>query len=191
MRVPADPFVTSFLHSTGVPDSNSNLTTRGAIVIGVFAILCGVFPVLAGLGVIHVHAEPGTRPWVAVAAGSMFILAGLAIINNYALGHASTTDGTLPDGAPLIARVVQYVLGLGIVGLMFSVFAWVAFGSGERHFSSSISIPFWSRSSHSSERSGRIAFGIAAGCMGLFFVFAAVSGARRVWRSTRGGAEGK
>ena len=173
-----------------MPDSNSNLTPRGAVIVGIFAMLCGVFPVLAGLGVIHVRPEPGSRPWVAVAAGSMFILAGLAIINDYALGHASTTDGTLPDGAPLITRVLQYVLGLGIVGLMFSIFAWIAFGSGERHFSSSISLPFWSTSSHSSGRSGRIAFGIAAGCMGLFFIFAAVSGAKKLWRSTRGGAEG-
>ena len=68
---------------------------------------------------------------------------------------------------------------------MFAVFAWIAFGSGERHFSLSMSIPGFSTSAHSSERSGRIAFGIGAGFMGLFFVLAALSGAKRLWRSTR------
>jgi len=176
------------LHSTTVPDSKSNLTPRGAIVLGIFAMLCGVFPVLAGLGVVHVRPEPGSQPWVAVAAGSMFILAGLAIINGYAVGGASTADGRIPESAPLITRVLQYVLGLGIVGLMFSIFAWVAFGSGERHFSSSISIPGLSVLTRDSERVGRIAFGIFAVFIGLFFVVAAVLGARSLRRSSRNGA---
>jgi hypothetical protein len=72
-----------------------------------------------------------------------------------------------------------------IVGLMFAVFAWVAFGPGERHFSSSVSIPGLSTSAHSSASSGRIAFGIGAGFIGLFFVVATVSGAKRLWRSMR------
>jgi len=59
---------------------------------------------------------------------------------------------------------------------------WVSFGSGERHFSSSLSLPGLSVSSQSSERSGRIVFGIAAVIIGLFFVFAVVSGAKRLWR---------
>jgi hypothetical protein len=169
--------------------SNANLTPRAAIVVGIFAMLCGAFPVLAGLGVVHVRAAPGAQPWVAVAAGSMFILAGLAVINGHAVAGRSLADGNLPDGAPLFARVTQYVLGLAIVGLMFAVFAWVAFGPGERQFSSSISIPGLSTSGHSSERSGRIAFGVGAGFMALFFVLSAVSGAKRLWRSSRGGSQ--
>lgn len=169
--------------------SNANLTPRAAVVVGILAMLCGVYPVLAGLGVVHVRAAPGAQPWVAVATGSMFILAGLAIINGYAVGGGSLADGNLSDSAPLFARVTQYVLGLAIVGLMFAVFAWVAFGPGERQFSSSISIPGLSTSGHSSERSGRIAFGIATGFMGLFFVLSAVSGAKRLWRGSGGGSQ--
>ena len=167
-------------------ESNSNLTPRGAILVGIIAMLCGVYPVLVGLGVVHVRPAPDAQPWVALAVGSMFILAGLAIINGYAVGGASTADGSFPDSAPLTVRVIQYVLGLAIVGLMFAVFAWVAIGPGERHFSSSLSLPFWTKSSHSSEHSGRIAFGIAAGFMGLFLVLAAVGGAKRLWREVRG-----
>ncbi|HSU94145.1 MAG TPA: hypothetical protein VLI43_10585 [Gemmatimonadaceae bacterium] len=170
-------------------EPNSSLSPRGAVVFGIIAMLCGVYPVLAGLGVVHVHPAPGAQPWVAVAAGSAFILAGLAIINGYAIGGASQADGSLPDSAPLFVRVTQYVLGIGILGLMFALFAWVAFGPGERQFSSSISLPFWSGSDHSSERSGRIAFGIGAGFMGLFLVVSVVSGARRLWRGGRGGSQ--
>ena len=170
-------------------DSNSPPTPRGAVILGIIAMLCGVYPVLVGLGVVHVRPAPNAQPWVAIAAGCMFILAGMAIINGYAIAGASQADGSLPDSAPLFVRVTQYVLGIGIVGLMFAVFAWVAFGPGERHFSSSISLPFWSSSGHSSERSGRIAFGIAAGFMGLFLVLSVVSGAKRLWRGIRGGPE--
>ena len=164
-------------------------TPRGAVFIGIIAMLCGVYPILVGLGVVHVRRAPEAQPWVAIAMGGMFVLAGLAIINGYAVAGASRADGSLPDNAPFFVRVTQYVLGVGIVGLMFAVFAWVAFGPGERHFSSSISLPFWSSSEHSSERSGRIAFGIAAGFMGLFLVLSAVSGAKSLWRASRGASK--
>lgn len=170
-------------------ESNDKLTPRGAVVMGILFMAAGTYPVLAGFGVVPVNPSPGVPPWVILAVGSMFMLAGLAIINGYAVAGASQADGSLPDDAPLFARVTQYLLGLAIVGLMFAVFAWVAFGPGERHFSSSISLPFWSISSHSSERSGRIAFGIGAGLMGLFFVLFGVSGAKRLWRGSRGGEE--
>jgi hypothetical protein len=167
--------------------ASTSLTPRAAVLYGLLCMLCGAYPILVGFGVVHVRADPGTRPWVAVAMGSMFILAGLAIINGYAVAGGAQADGSLADSAPLWARVTQYVLGLAIVGLMFAVFAWVAFGSGERHFSSSISLPFVSTSVRSSEHSGRIAFGIATGFIGLLFVLFAVSGAKRLWRG-RGGA---
>jgi hypothetical protein len=144
--------------------------------------LCGAYPVLAGLGVLPGHPAPGVPPWVVVAAGSTFILAGLALINGYAIAGGLQADGNLPDSAPLIVRVAQYVLGLAIIALMFAVFAWVAFGPGDRHFSSSVSIPGLSTSAHSSARSGRIAFGFGTVLIGLFLLVATVSGARRLRR---------
>jgi hypothetical protein len=166
--------------------SNANrLPPRSAIVVGILFMLCGAFPVLAGLGLLHGRPAPGVQPWVIVAAGSVFILAGLAVINGYALAGGSHADGDLSADAPFIARVTQYVLYLAIVGLLFAVFAWISFGPGERHFSSSMSIPGWSTSGPSSERSGRIAFGIATGLMGLFFVLSAVGGAKSLWRDSQ------
>ena len=165
--------------------SNANrLTPRRAIVVGILFMVCGAFPVLAGLGLLHGRPAPGVQPWVVVAAGSVFILAGFAIINGYAVAGGSEADGDLSADAPFFARVTQYVLFLSIVGLLFAVFAWISFGPGERHFSSSMSIPGWSTSGHSSERSGRIAFGLATGFFGLFFVLFAVSGAKRLWRDS-------
>lgn len=160
----------------------NQLSPRGAVVVGILCMICGLFPVLAGLGVFHARPAPGVQPWVVIAAGSMFILAGLAIINGYAVAGGAQANGDLSDNAPFAARVVQYVLGVSIVGLMFAVFAWTAFGPGERHFSSSISIPGLSASGHSSDRSGRIAFGIASVLIGLFFVLSTVTGAKRLLR---------
>lgn len=131
---------------------------------------------------VHGRLAPGVQPWVVIAAGSIFILAGLAVINGYALAGTPQANGDLSADAPFVAKVAQYVLGTGIVGLMFAVFAWVAFGPGERHFSSSFSLPGLSSSGQSSDRSGRIAFGIGAVFIGLFFVFGVVSGAKRLWR---------
>jgi hypothetical protein len=168
--------------------SVNQLSPRAAIVTGIVFMLCGLFPVLVGLGVFHTPPTPGTPRWVVIAAGGMFILAGAAIINGYAVAGGAQANGDLSESAPFAARVLQYVLGTSIVGLMFAVFAWVAFGPGERHFSSSVSIPGLSASGRSSDRSGRIAFGIASAFMGLFFVLGAVSGARRLLRSRAGSA---
>jgi hypothetical protein len=173
--------------STQGSESNDNrLTPRSAIAVGILFMVCGAFPVLAGLGLLHARPAPGVQPWVVVAAGSVFILAGLAIINGYAVAGGSQANGDLAASAPFIARVTQYVLFLAIVALLFAVFAWISFGPGERHFSSSMSIPGLSTSGHSSERSGRIAFGFGTGMFGLFFVLFAVSGAKRLWRDRQG-----
>jgi hypothetical protein len=172
------------------PGPNPNqLTPRGAIVMGILFIAAGAFPVLISLGIVQGHPAPGVPSWVGVAAGSMFILAGLAIINGYAVAGGTQPNGDLSAGAPFLARVVQYLLGVAIIGLMFAVFAWVSFGPGERHFSSSVSVPGLSLSGHSSERSGRIAFGIATVLIGSFFALATVCGAKRLWRGRRGAPE--
>lgn len=169
-------------NGTGV----NQLSPRAAIVVGIVFMLCGLFPVLAGLGVFHTPPTPGTPRWVVIAAGGMFILAGAAVINGYAMAGGAQANGDLSDSAPFATRILQYVLGVSIVGLMLAVFAWVAFGPGERHFSSSVSIPGLSISSRGSDRSGRIAFGIATALIGLFFVLSVVGGAKRLWRSRPG-----
>jgi len=143
---------------------------------------CGVVPILAGLGVIDTHPAPDVARWVVVAAGAMFVLAGLAIINGNALWGAPAADGDLAADAPFAAKLTQYLLGTSIIGLMFAVFAWIAFGPGQRQFSSSVSIGGATTSAPGSAHTGRIMFGVGAVLMGLFFVAAAVSGAKRLIR---------
>jgi hypothetical protein len=159
------------------------ITPRGAVLVGMFCIVCGIVPLLGGFGVVDVRPAPDVARWVVVAAGAMFMLAGLAIINGYALWGAPAADGDLAADAPFAARLAQFLLGTSIVGLMFAVFAWIAFGPGQRHFSASLSIPGLSTSAQSSARTGRIVFGVGAVFMGLFFVTATVSGARRLIRN--------
>jgi hypothetical protein len=77
---------------------------------------------------------------------------------------------------------------MGIVGLMTSVFGWVAFGSGPRAFSSTIAIPFlWRYNPHSSEITGRLVFGLGTGLLGLMFGACGVVGVRRFVRAWRNG----
>src|SRR4051794_607748 len=175
---------------THVPPTTplNQISPRGAVLMGMLCFACGVVPVLGGLGVINVHSAPDVARWVVVAAGAMFMLGGLAIINGYALWGAPTADGDLAADAPFAARLAQLLLGATMVALMFVVFAWVAFGPGQRHFSASISVPGMSTNARSSERTGRIVFGTGAVLIGLFFVAATVSGARRLMRNlaTRG-----
>jgi hypothetical protein len=175
-------------HSAMLPDLNAQsrgrstqLTPRGAMVLGGIFVLFGLFPILAGLGLVSVRFPPGIRAWVVVAAGSMFTLAGISLINN-ALAGGVQPDGGLADGAPFAARLVGYLLGLAILSLMCVLFAWTAFGSGERHFSSWMSFAGRSLPTQSSERSGRIAFGICAGFLAVFLAFTAVGGAKQLRR---------
>src|SRR5262249_33162636 len=118
----------------------------------------------------------GTPPWVAMAAGVMFVLAGLAIIVGYGVAGGVTDDGDLPPGTPRAVRLVQTALGLGITALLASIATWVAFGSGSRHFSGSG--PFISGSMN--EMLGRAAFGVGAILMWVFMAVMIVVSVKRL-----------
>jgi len=79
----------------------------------------GLAALVAGLVVcllVYRHPEGLNAPaWVAYAAGSAFVLAGLAML-----------------AAALDATQLQGVLGLAIVVCLLAIAAWVVFGPGER-----------------------------------------------------------
>jgi hypothetical protein len=81
--------------------------------------------------------------------------------------------------------LIQYFLGLGTVGSLTAVFTWIAFGPGERHFSTTIVLPFTVHRGTSGDTSGRTLFGIAAVAFWLFLVAFGVSGAQRLFRAAR------
>jgi hypothetical protein len=160
--------------------TNTPLSPRAAIIVGVLCGACGIVPILGGLGLIPIQLTEGTPAWLAVCAGLAFVMAGAAVMVGYALAGGTGPDGDLPPGTPFIVRLVQYVLGLGITGLMTAMAAWVAFGSGPRHFSGTLVTPFISRRWSDGELSGRIAFGIGAVLMLAFLVAMGIVGARRL-----------
>jgi hypothetical protein len=96
-----------------------------------------------------------------VAAGSVFLLASALLFVDAAAG-GTNADGTLPANAPPVLRVLQSAAGLSIVTLMAVMATWIAFGRGERHFSTTISLPFLVYQPKHSDLTGRVAFGIAA-----------------------------
>jgi multisubunit Na+/H+ antiporter MnhB subunit len=107
--------------------------------------------------------------WVVGAAGLAFFLVGILLL--------TTPPAQTPEEA---ARTTwrTFLLGGGMVGSMATIFNWVAFGPGPRHFGGRISIPFVSISGPQSEWSGRVAFGLAAVMMDLFLGWVIVRGLR-------------
>jgi len=84
-----------------------------------------------------------------------------------------------------VIRALNFVLGLGILGLMIAVFGWVAFGPGPRQFSTMIALPFVSYYARSGELSGRIAFGCSTLLLALMFIICGVTGVRKLMRTSR------
>ncbi len=145
----------------------TDLSPRGALLIGACAVAAGVAPILAALGVLPIPMTPGTPSWVGLCAGGMFVLLGLALVNGYA-------------GAPGPARDLrQAVLGAGICAALAAVSGWVAFGPGERHFSTSVSGLFFSTRRAGGELMGRAAFGMGATLSAAIAVALLVNGFMR------------
>jgi len=140
--------------------STQSLTPRAAALLGLLCIVTAVLPILAGLHVIPVKPTAGTPGWVGVGVGLMFLFAGVMLLADAAAGGTGP-NGELPPNAPPGFHLVQSIMGLGIVVAMAAVFSWVAFAPGERHFSTTISIPFvaWRPSG---DTMGRWAFGTVA-----------------------------
>lgn len=156
--------------------------------MGALCALCGLPPVLiaTGVWVPPQAASPDNAPsWVIMCAGLAFITAGVAIVLDYGIaGVTMKPDGDFADGTPMWIRVGNLVLGGVIVAAMTAMFGWVAFGSGPRHFSSSLYLPFLPAPlvRRTSELSGRIAFGGATVLMGIMFVACTSVGIQRLRR---------
>jgi hypothetical protein len=156
-----------------------------AVVLGVLTIACGLLPLLLGFGRNHPTA-PSTAPtWMGIAICLVFISGGFSVIVDYGIAHRRP-DGEYPPNTSPYVRLADTLIGLVIVGLMAAIFAWVAFGPGPRAFSSFIAIPFLAVGVHSSELTGRIAFGFGAVLFALMFLACGVSGLKRLRRAITG-----
>ncbi len=131
------------------------------MVAGLFCAALAAEPILVGLGVIPIRPTPGTPGWVVVCAGFAFLFAGGALIVTAASGGTGPS-GELVKPMSLALRRVQSVMALGIVGSFAAIASWIAFGPGDRHFSSVAALPFVATRWHGGETTGRWAFGIGA-----------------------------
>jgi hypothetical protein len=144
--------------------------------------IIGMFPLMIGLGAIDVASTSDTPLWVVAAAGFMFICGGMATIVGYALGGGMAPDGDLASPS-IFLRLVQYTLGLCIVGSLLAIFSWIAFGPGERQFTTVVWWPWAVDRAEASEQQGRTIFGAAAIVIGVFLVAGTVAGVRRIRRA--------
>ena len=157
----------------------TQLSPVGATAIGLLFVAAGIAVIVAALRSTTLGPDGDPR-WLAAAAGAVFVLAGAAVYNGFAVAGGAAPDGDLPPDTPFVVRVIQYLLGLGIVGLMTAIFGWIAFGPGKRSFRIT---GLAMLGLADGERAGRVAFGIGTVAMGLFLVLLAVIGARRLLRA--------
>lgn len=158
--------------------AQTQLTRRSALTIGVVCLACGIGPVLGSVGVGPFHRSDGVPVWMGVAAGSTFLLAAVLLFADAAAG-GTNPDGSLPASASPIARFIQSAAGLGIVVTMAAMATWIAFGRGERHFTTTIALPFTAYRSANTELPGRIAFGIAAFMIWVVAIAATVAALKK------------
>ena len=91
----------------------------------------GAFPILGGLGLIPIRLANDTPGWVAVAAGSTFLLAaGVLVVDAIAGGIGP--DGELPPGAGVGLHAAQSVFGFGIVVAVVCANAIRRFAAGRQ-----------------------------------------------------------
>lgn len=130
----------------------------------------GLFTILTSANVIPVPDSTFSAPrWIAGCAGLSFLLAGAAV----ALARPGAAPGTIAAN-PYFGGAAGLVLVLTL--------NWIAFGSGPRHFSGGIALPFVSWSSSPSEWAGRAAFGVGAGLADVIVAWVLVRSARNAFQ---------
>jgi hypothetical protein len=134
------------------PESSSEIarqkpTAAVAILMGLLTFTCGAVVLAAATGMLA--TQPGTLEaprWVIGCAGIVF-MAGALVPLNAAFGFPNW---------------LNQLAGLSIAAGLALVFNWVAFFPGERHFSSTLSLPGVQLSSGGGQIEGRIMFGLGA-----------------------------
>ena len=145
--------------------TSEQLSPRARLVMGLVFVLAGLPIMAVATGLIT--PKPGSMhapPWVVFLAGSSFSLAGVMIL--------------MPESMSKLRGFLGAVFMIGFA----SIFVWIAFGPGERHFSGGFSIGPLFSSSPSSEMGGRIAFGIAAVLLSAFALWGTYAWLRSLFR---------
>ena len=127
-------------------DSGQQLSRRAQIVLGVLLMLAGFAIIALAIGWIPYPPEKfNAPPWVVGAAGAVFMLAGPLML--------------IPDAGNSAPGAF---LGAAMTSLFALVGSWVAFGPGEREFSSGVARTAGSIGTSVGEYAGRAIFGVGA-----------------------------
>ncbi len=161
---------------------SAELSPRGAVIAGLFFIAMGVFPILGALDIIHAPLTPGTPVWVGIASGVLFILGGLVVMNSYAIGRKPISDAEGLAAVGPYRAFAQIFLTTMICLTLAAITGWIAFGPGEREFSTTFTLPFYSGTGRSHGWGGRALFGIGAVAAAAMAIAVAITGFRRTKR---------
>lgn len=147
---------------THKPASRNNLISLlafGSIFLGT-----GILIMLVSLDIIHVPPENIHAPrWVITSASATFATAGVMVVVN---GLKEMVGKDSP-----ILQWLSTSLALFFMLSLALPFHWIAFGPGERQFTSTVSLGPVSASQSGHETGGRLAFGFFALLMDAFMAF--------------------
>jgi len=123
------------------------------LAMGGMVILMGMVPVLAADGIIPTDDASWRAPrWVGGIAAGVFVVAGLFILTKPTVNHLE----------PRMQKQIAGLFPLLIVSGLAAIAGWVAFGPGERQFSTNASNWFVGVSWGGGELVVGIAFGLGA-----------------------------
>ncbi|MFQ5593862.1 MAG: hypothetical protein ACE5HA_06905 [Anaerolineae bacterium] len=162
---------------------------KTAVFMGLVSSAAGGFVLLAAAGFIPAPEESFHAPhWVVGLCGLAFLIAGGLLLEGQLfawLGRGGRRD----EFRQTIFEVSRYWAGVSIITIFALIFDWIAFGPGERQFSSSISLPFFSVTTSGGQSIGRYMFGFGAIMLNLLAVWGWANGFRQLRRDLAGELE--
>lgn len=143
----------------------TSVSPRTRLFIGLFCVAAGVMPILAAFDVGPLHQRDiNGPPWLAVAAGGVFVLAGALLIAGESARH----------------HPLSYLAAFLVIGAFAAIGNWIAFGPGPRQCSGGLSAMFFTVERQSADIECRIAFGIGAGLLNGALLWMLAAGLRKL-----------
>jgi hypothetical protein len=151
---------------------------KTAIASGILAAVMGLFIVLSAIGIIPSRMAAGVERWIGVVAEMAFVCGGFAVVIQTCVRVTPERGSELTPGTPFWVRTTLHLLSLAIVVSLATIGTLVAFGTGERKFSSTIPfLPVWLN-----EPLGRTVFGFGAMLTWFILIVMMVMGFRSLRR---------
>ena len=148
-----------------------------AILTGTLMMVVGIL--IVGLALVGPEKSLNAPRWVVACVGGAAFVFGWWATKIYGRGY----DPSRPEVSQLSPTLERLFFIPGML-LFAAPFHWIAFGPGPRRFSTTLSIPFFSRNSTTTGLSGRIAFGVGALLLDAILVAGVIGISRRARRKT-------